>query len=259
MKRLSNLVALSIHRSEEQLDIEKLCEWLVRCDLKIFQIDQYQELKHLTQPHVVQLLRCLWRHQNLQALALRIRCGETGSGEICADLETEVGTTCWPGLRALYLRAVDQYWLQKLPMFEKLQVVELRDIRSPQPDFLKDVAQSISRCRYLQVLDLEFLQEVDDPEIYLTMANGCPLLRRFHVNQRNSGAEMTGDQFSRLLRALPRVELLSLPVRLRITASKLRDLANCCSRLKILELRHTRLCTNLEFLVETPTLSGLKS
>ena len=206
---------------------------------------------------MVQLLRGLWRHQNIQALALRISCGETGTGEICADLEKEVGTTCWPRLRALYLRAVDQYWLQKLPMFEKLQIVELRDIRSPLPDFVQDVAHSISRCRYLQVVDLEF-QTVDHSEIFLTMANGCPLLQRFDMKIRNSGPEMTGDQFSRLLQALPQVELLSLPVRFRMTASKLRDLANCCSRLKVLEMDQTRLYLSFESLVEAPSLSGLR-
>lgn len=87
-------------------------------------------------------------------------------------------------------------------MFKKLQVVELRDIRSPLPDFVKDVAHSISRCRYLQVVDLKF-QKVDHSEIFLTMANGCPLLQRFSMKIRNSGPEMTGDQFSRLLQALP--------------------------------------------------------
>ena len=139
------------------LNVERICEWLAHCDLKIFQIDQFQkQLEHLEQPHVVQLLRCLWRHQNIQALALKISCGETGIGEICADLEKESGTACWPRLRALYLKAVDQYWLQKLPMFEKLQVVELREIRFPLPGFVNDLAHSISRCRYLQVLKLEF-------------------------------------------------------------------------------------------------------
>lgn len=257
LKRLSNLVALSIHRSEEELEIEKLCEWLAHCDLKIFQIDQFQQLEHLSQPHMVQLLRCLWRHQNLQALALRISCGETGTGEICADLEKEIGTTCWPRLRALYIKAVDQYWLQKLPMFEKLRVLELRDIVSLLPDFVKDVAYSISRCRYLQVVDLEF-RNVDDSEIFPTMASGCPLLQRFCVSILNPGPEMTGDQFSRLLQALPQVELLSLSVRFRMTASKLRDLVNCCSRLKVLEMDQTRLHLSLESLVEAPSLSGLR-
>ena len=144
-------------------------------------------------------------------------------------------------------------------MFEKLQVVELREIRFPLPGFVNDLAHSISRCRYLQVLKLEF-QKVDHSEIFITMANGCPLLRRFEMKSefRNLGPEMTGDQFSRLLRALPRVELLSLSVRFRMTASELRDLANCCSRLKVLELRQTRLFLSSESLVATPSLSGLR-
>lgn len=206
---------------------------------------------------MVQLLRCLWRHQNLQALALRISCGETGTGGVCADLEKEIGTTCWPRLQALYLQVADQYWLQKLPMFEKLQVLELRDIKSLLPDFVKDLAHSISQCRYLQVVDLEF-RKVDDSEIFSTMASGCPLLQRFCVSIFDGGPDMTGDQFSRLLQALPQLELLSLPVRFRMTASKLRDLVNCCSRLKVLEMLHTRLYLSLESLVEAPSLSGLR-
>lgn len=142
-------------------------------------------------------------------------------------------------------------------MFEELQVVELRDIRSYPPDFVKDLAHSISRCRYLQVLDLEFLK-LRHSEIFFTMANGCPLLRRFAMKTRNPGPEMTGGQFSRLLRALPRVELLSLSVRFKMTASKLRDVANCCPRLKVLEMAQAGLFLSLESLVETPSLSGLR-
>ena len=184
-------------------------------------------------------------------------CGETGIGGVCADLEKEIGTTCWPRLRALYLQVADQYWLQKLPMFEKLQILELRDIKSLQPDFLEELAHSISRCRYLQVVDLEF-GKVDDSQIFSTMASGCPLLQRFCVSATDSGPEMTGDQFSRLLQALPQVEVLSLPVRFRMGASKLRDLVNCCWRLKVLEMLHTRLYLSLESLVEAPSLSRLR-
>ena len=250
-------MALSIYRSEEELDIEKLCEWLAHCDLKIFQIDQFQSLEHLSQPHMVQLLRCLWRHQNLQALALRISCGETGTGGVCADLEKEIGTACWPRLQALYLQAVDQYWLQKLPMFEKLQILELRDIKFLLPDFVEDLAQSISRCRYLQVVDLEF-RNVDDSEIFSTMASGCPLLQRFCVRTLDGGIDMKGDHFSRLLQALPRVEILSLPVHFRMNASNLRDLVNCCSCLKVLEMDYTGLDLSLESLMEAPPLSELR-
>lgn len=43
-----------------------------------------------------------------------------------------------------------------------------------------------------------------------------------------------------------------------MTASKLRDLASCCSRLKVLEMDQTRLYLSLESLVEAPSLSGLR-
>ena len=51
---------------------------------------------------------------------------------------------------------MDQYWLQKLPMFEKLQVLELQNIKSLLPGFVKDVAHSISRYRFLHVVNLTF-------------------------------------------------------------------------------------------------------
>ena len=130
-------------------------------------------------------------------------------------------------------------------------------VRSPLPDLAKDIAQSISRCQYLQVVDVEFYN-VDDPEIFITVANGCPLLQRFCISIRNTGPDVTGDQFSRLSKALPQVEILSLSVRFRIIASKLRDLVKCCSRLKVLELDKSRLCLSLESLVEAPSLSGLR-
>ena len=223
----------------------------------LFAMDRFQQLDQLSRHHMVQLLRCLWRHQNLQALALRISCGKIGTDKICADLEKEIGTTCWPRLRGLYLNGIDQYWLQRLPKLEELQILELRDIKSRVPDFIKDIAHSISRCRLLRVVDLG-LEWFYDSEIFLTMASGCPLLQRFCVATPSSGPDMTGDQFSRLLQALPQVEFLSLSVRFRMTASKLRDLVNCCSRLKVLQLNHTRLYLSLQSLVDTPALSGLE-
>ena len=173
-----------------------------------------------------------------------------------ADLEKEMGTTCWPRLKALYLGAVNEYWLEKLPTFEKLQILELRNVISSPSITVRNVAQSISYCRHLQVLDIEFY-EVDDLEIFLIMAHGCPLLRRFCVRILNPSPEMTGDQFSQLLQALPGVELLSLSIWLRMTASRLRDLATSCPWLTMLELTHTRLDLSLESLAEVPALPRL--
>ena len=220
-------------------------------------MDQFQQLKHLLQPHTVHLLRSLWRHRNLQALALRISYDEIGTGGVCADLEKEIGTACWPRLRALYLHAVDQYWLQKLPMFEELQILELRDIKFLLFEVVEDLAQSISRCPYLQVVDLE-VRNVGNPEIFSTMASGCPLLQRFCVKDIDNGVDIRGDHFSRLLQALPRVEILSLPVRFKMNASNLRDLVNFCSRLKVLDMGFTVLYLSLEALEEVPPLPGLR-
>ena len=106
---LSNLAALSIHGSKTRLQISKLCDWLNCCDLKLFQIDEQLQLDSLSRPDTELLLRCLWRHRNLQALALMMRRSDNSTGRICIYAENEKGATSWPKLMALYLAAVDQH------------------------------------------------------------------------------------------------------------------------------------------------------
>lgn len=168
-----------------------------------------------------------------------------------------MGAICWPRLKALYLEAVDQHWLKKIPTFENLQILQLRDVMSSQLNTVKNVTRSISHCRHLRVIDVEF-HKVDDPETCLIMAHGCPLLRRFCVRILNPSPEMTGDQFSRLLQALPHVELLSLSIWFQMAASNLRDLVNSCPRLTMLQMSNTRLHLSLQSLAEAPPLQGLR-
>ena len=91
------------------------------------------------------------------------------------------------------------------------------------------------------------------------MASGCPLLRRFQVEiDYNQNPKMTGDQFSRLVKALPNVEVLSLPVVFDMTTSELGDLADSCPRLTILDLVYARLHLSLNSLIEALPLSQLE-
>ena len=254
-EKLSNLAALSIHRSKSRLRIDKICKCLEHCNLELFQIDERQELDDLSRSEMVQLLRSLRQRRNLQALALMMHCYETNTGEIYADLEKEEGTLFWPRLRALYLAVVDRHWLEKLPMFQELQILRLRKLVSSLPDIAPDAARSISQCQHLRVIDVEF-PKANDPGILHIMARGCPLLQSFRVNCYFR-KEMTEDQFSRLSQALPHVELLSLDIRFQMTGSKLRDLANSCPRLTMLKLFRTRLRLSVESLAEVSPFQRL--
>ena len=184
-------------------------------------------------------------------------CEGMVTGQIITHLDREMGTTSWPGLQALYIPAIDRGWLQKLSTFENLRVLKVGYIPFGLPDFAQDVVEAISRCRSLQVIDIQ-PSDIDDPEHFLTIARGCPLLQRFCVSTGIPGMKMRVDQFSRLLLALPRVELLSLDVPLTIGAWTLRDINDHCPRLIVLYLHHTRLHISMEALVELPPLTNIR-
>ena len=185
------------------------------------------------------------------------RC-DPGTGKICTTLEKEEGTMSWPRLKALYLARVDRHWFEKLPTFRDLQILKLRNLVGSLPDIVKDAARSISHCQRLRVIDVEF-HEVNDAEIFLGMVRGCPLLQGLCVHTLNgTGDEWTGDQFSRLLQALPHVELLSLDIKFRMDRSQLRDLASFCPRLTMLKLFQTRLRLSQTSLAEAPPLQRLE-
>ena len=187
-----------------------------------------------------------------------IRCCESPSNEISAELEKGERKVSWPRLKALYLEGVDRHWLEKLPKFRELRILRLRNLESRLPDFVKNAAENIAKCQLLRVIDVEF-REVNDAEIILDMARGCPLLQRFRVDTGDpTGTELTGNQFSRLLQALPHLELLSLKIEFQMGASKLGDLANYCPRLTVLDLFRTRMCLSLESLAVAPPLQRLE-
>ena len=156
----------------------------------------------------------------------------------------------------IYMTGIDQYWLKKLPTFEELQILELRNIVSSPPSTVRTVAQSISCYVNLQVIDVEF-HRIDEPDNFLIMARGCRLLRRFRVHSLKTYPGITSDQFSRLLRALPKVERLALCVKFLVTASELQYVARSCPRLEVLELAHTRLFLSLKSLMEAPVFPCL--
>ena len=84
-------------------------------------------------------------------------------------------------------------------------------------------ASNISRCQTLRVIDIE-TGRLDDAEALLTIARGCPLFQGFRVHISDDCEELTGDQFSKLLQALPHVELLSLDLMLKMIGPHLQDI-----------------------------------
>lgn len=202
------------------------------------------------------LLQSLWRQQGLRALALRINCNQIDMDDVHKNLEEQMGTVCWPRLQALYLQNVKRYWPQKLSSFKELQILELSNLKG-EFDQITDLAACISRCRRLNVIHLCF-EELYNPDIFLTIARGCPLLRRFCVSTGTTSTKLSYPDFSLLVQALPNVELLGLCVICNITASTLQDLATCCPRLEVLEMGFSRMHLSQASLAKVPPLSKLR-
>lgn len=148
----------------------------------------------------------------------------------------------WPKLKALYLRKVDQDWLQRLPKFEELQILSLQ-LASGIPAIDQSAIKEIAKCRCLRVIDLG-IHEFEDVEALLAIAHGCPLLRKFRVPFVGP-RELEESLFLDLLRALPCLEFLELGLKFRMDGATLQELARRCPRLTVLELFQTRLCLSL--------------
>lgn len=257
-KGLSNLAALSIYQTDEDLMIEDLSLCLEHCDLKMFHLDLLRMFPCLLlEDEMEMLLRSLSRHRNLQVLALRTCCDDATLGALCADLEAQTRMPCWPELGALYLLETDEYWVRKFPLSRKLQILELQNMDEPAVGFDKWIADSISICHYLCSLDLRF-DEDDGGALLPPIANGCPLLRKFFVSFEQPQADLTEAQFSESVRALSHLELLSIDISFLMTASALQDLSESCPRLKLLAMKRTRLHICMKPLLAVPPLSSLQ-
>ena len=258
IKRLSNLAALSIYQTDEDLMIKDLSLCLEHCDLKMFHLDILEILESLLQEEMEMLLGRLSRHRNLQVLALRTYCENKTVGVFCADLEeAQTRMTCWPELGALYLLESDEYWIEKFPLLRKLQILELMNFNFLPEGFDECIADSISTCHSLCSLDLR-LNEDDGGDLLTPIANGCPLLRKLFVSFELPQAELTEDQFLESVRALPLLELLSIDIPFGMTTPALQDLSESCPRLKLLAMKRTQLYICTKPLLAVPPLSSLQ-
>lgn len=62
----------------------------------------------------------------------------------------------------------------------ELQILSLRKLASGSPTINQSAIENVAKCRNLRVIDL-VLNELDDVELLLNIADGCPLLQKFSV------------------------------------------------------------------------------
>jgi hypothetical protein len=166
----------------------------------------------------------------------------------------------WPRVKALYLREGDQHWLEQLPKLRELQILSLRKLASGSPSIYHSAIENVAKCRNLRAFNL-VLDELDDVEMLLNIAHGCPLLQKFSVGPLGLRVERgaANSLLSSLLRALPRLEFLALGLEFQMDGAILQDLARHCPLLTVLELPRTQLLLSLSLMTKTCTLWHLES
>lgn len=226
---------------------------LKSCDLEFFHIKSDN-----AEPVATQLLPYLRRQLSLRALALNIPCCGLNLGSKTPAREEQ--GDIWPRVKALYLQEGDQHWLEQLPKLTELQILSLRKLASGSPTINQSAIENVAKCRNLRVVDL-ILNELDDVELLLNIADGCPLLQKFSVwplgLRVDPGA--ANSLLSRLLHALPRLEFLALALECQMDGAILQDLARHCPQLTVLELPQTQLLLSLSLMTKTSTLRHLES
>ncbi|GIK01774.1 hypothetical protein Aspvir_005815 [Aspergillus viridinutans] len=251
-----NLKALTVYKQGG--GIYELCRLLQCCDLRFFHLEEraHSRVGRMNRSDLAIVLECLRRHQNLEALALFIpHC----SPPLESTREEEQGNL-WPRLKALYLAKPPQEGLELLPKFNDLQILSLQYLGSGFPTINQTVLENIAKCRNLRVVDLD-PRDVDNVEALLDIARGCPLLQKFRVkDERLSGEHCLGEVlFFDLLRALPQLEFLALDAKFEMDGARLRDLAQHCPRLVVLDLGYTELHLSLTTMINVDPLWQLES
>ncbi|KEY83459.1 hypothetical protein BA78_3082 [Aspergillus fumigatus] len=262
--RGSGLASLSIPFQIMDQDWSQLSDLLLTPTVEFLAIDNYyckllmasySYSRELTTPTLLPYLR---RQLSLRALALNIPCCGLNLGSKTPAREEQ--GDIWPRVKALYLQEGDQHWLEQLPKLTELQILSLRKLASGSPTINQSAIENVAKCRNLRVVDL-VLNELDDVELLLNIADGCPLLQKFSVwplgLRVDPGA--ANSLLSRLLRALPRLEFLALALECQMDGAILQDLARHCPQLTVLELPQTQLLLSLSLMTKTSTLRHLES
>jgi hypothetical protein len=86
----------------------------------------------------------------------------------------------WPRLQALYLLVGDQHWLEQIPKFKELQILELKRLPHNIPTINQIAIENIAKCQDLRVIDAVF-HELNNVEMLLDIAHSCPLLQKVSV------------------------------------------------------------------------------
>jgi hypothetical protein len=160
----------------------------------------------------------------------------------------------------LYLREGDQHWLEQLPTFKELQILSLKGLASGPPTINQSAIENIAKCRNLRSINLVF-SKLDEVEMLLDIARGCPLLQKFSVRLPGIRVkpELANSLLLNLFRALPRLEFLALGLKFQMDGAILQDLARHCPQLTVLALPKTQLCLSLALMRKVHTFWYLES
>ncbi|OJJ46547.1 hypothetical protein ASPZODRAFT_1970129 [Penicilliopsis zonata CBS 506.65] len=230
-----HLKALNIYKSDLNGDVNALCRLLQFCNLELFLFQSRQspyddpfDPTELSK----KLLSVLRQHQDLTALALLLPV----SGISLIPQKANP----WPKLKALSLLELDEFWQEKLPFFEGLEILDIRHIAPLflDGDTFKPLFENIAQCKHLRSIELVF-HELDDVDDLLILAGGCPLLQRLDIRFvfcELVEFEMPVYVLLCLALCLPRLEILHLDFAIGLSTDSFRLLGQFCPRLIMLAL-----------------------
>ncbi|KAI9372828.1 hypothetical protein BJX61DRAFT_505607 [Aspergillus egyptiacus] len=169
------------------------------------------------------------------------------------------GKTLWPRLKALYLHETDDYWVDQLPKFKQLRILNLAGLvlNTHTPE---SVLKNIAKCRHLQVIDIR-LDGLHDVEALLDLARACTTLKKLNIGHPGFGVnrQKVKDLIIGLVRVLPHLEYLWLPLPTQVDGSILPIIARHCPNLAVLKLSMTELVLSIDQMKEIPPLQRLES
>lgn len=219
------------------------------CDLEFFHLEDHCT-QQLFPEDIAGLLGCLGLQSNLKTLALRIRTPAIIIGK-------KNYSRTWPRLKALYLWAADETWLDQISNFEGLEALSLHGMGLSFIE-IDDVTVAITKCRNLRSIDLEF-HEGECTQLLLDIAHSCPNLRNLRAQSPDTGIEPPDEEdFLDLIRSLPHLEFLELDWSMLIEGDTLRDLAVYCQKITVLKVPKITLLISLEELKQVHSLQCLE-
>ena len=223
------------------------------------------------------ILQSIESHTSIRALALMVECCDsdqvvqpsaTGSDNASDDsyheslevLDETLKSMSIPELSVLYIKIIRWPVLERLSIQSSLQVLAIGMLEVQTRDCVTEAVRIISNCQHLKTICLQIgeLYEMSD---LLTIAIGCRELRRFDVSLKDAKLwdEQMEAQLSELLKATPHLEILSTNVPFKLSSSGLKDAAEYCPQLLILDLRNGLLILSQDSLTRITPFKNLRA